>query len=310
MVKDSIEPSRAHGASSGGASSGGAQHAADAIREFFSKATVRMTAKRRLIARYFADHPDVAAYASAQDIALRLGVNTSTVTRFAQVLGFPRYDGLRQTLRHLYLRSLDATQLVGSQVHSPEADFDFVRDVVVRDLGNVEALLDSVDATTVRNVAEKIVEARQTLIVAGGSYAAPAHVLAHSCDSMGCRTKLEVRGEPHTTAALTSMNEKDLVIAITFWRGLVSTVSAAGLAAEKGIPLVVMTDSRYSPVASHADHVLIAPSGGSLFYQSMTAPMTLVYCLVHAVYEVGGESARRAVQQLQGHASFRKSLHE
>ncbi|MFC8093389.1 MurR/RpiR family transcriptional regulator [Streptomyces sp. NPDC057301] len=62
------------------------------------------------VLRFLGREPQLAAYASAREIAERAGVNTSTVVRTAQQLGFEGWPALRHHLRSHYIASSPAVR--------------------------------------------------------------------------------------------------------------------------------------------------------------------------------------------------------
>lgn len=275
-----------------------APDAATSVARFLAeRAKGGLSPKQRLVVRYFSEHPDDGPFASVHEVAARVGVNPATVVRLAHALGFPGYPALKMALRHAYLSGLSANQLVTGQGHGE--GHDWAQAIIQRDINNLQVLQQTVDAAALRRLAERMLASRRIVVVSIGSYAAPALVLAHLCGSLGCPVYCETRGGPHVPAQLAALGEQDLLIGVTFWRGGRETVRALKAARERGIPTAVLTDSPFSAAAESADHVLTAPSEGFLFYQSMTAPIALVNCVAHAVWEMGGERTRQGLARMQ-----------
>jgi DNA-binding MurR/RpiR family transcriptional regulator len=65
-------------------------------------------------------------------------------------------------------------------------------------------------------------------------------------------------------------------------------------AGKRGIKTVAITDSSVSPVAQAATHRVIVPTEGMLFFQSVTASLTVIYGLVASMWK-RAPAGRRAV---------------
>ncbi len=257
-----------------------------------------LSPKQQEIAQYIVANPNFTTMSTARDLAAQIGVDAATVVRLAQALGFQGYAELRQQLRHRYLGSLAPQALTEGQ--NPHATGDHVLTAMLRlDLENLRAALDNVEMSVAGKFVEAIQSAGRTLIVASGSYAAPAMVLSHHCQSMGYRVDFEPRGGTALAAQLTALQDDDVLLAISFWRGYRETVQAVEWARAKGIATYAITDSVFSSLAVAAERVLVVPTEGLFYFQSMTAAMSIVYGLIAMLWVRGGEQAEEAMNRMR-----------
>src|SRR3990172_2838399 len=82
------------------------------FREKVSKTYSTLSPSYRRIADFLLDHHNEAAFMTATQLARRVEVNTATVVRFAQRLGYDGYPELLQDVRSI-VRSRLATSPVG-----------------------------------------------------------------------------------------------------------------------------------------------------------------------------------------------------
>ena len=82
---------------------------------------------------------------------------------------------------------------------------------------------------------------------------------------------------------LMRLNDKDVLIGISFPRYSKQTVHAISYAHNKGAKSIAITDSLESPIAGNADNVLIARSDMVSFVDSLVAPLSLINALIVAV---------------------------
>lgn len=268
-----------------------------AVVQLISERFDSLSPKLQLVAHFFMQNPRVASYASVHEVADRLGVNAATVVRFAKAMGFQGYADWRQNLRQLYLRTIRPEELVDAQ--RPTAASDPILVIIHQDMLNLQTLAHGVDTTQVRALAQRIVQAERTLVVADGAFAGLAILLSQQCSSMGLKVDYHVRGGSSLAARAATLTARDLLIGITFWRGSRHTVQVLEWARDQGVPTAAISDSKLAPVAKASDIVLIAPSEGTLFFQSMTAPLSLTYALVVGVWEAAGAGAEAGVKRLQ-----------
>ena len=79
------------------------------------------------------------------------------------------------------------------------------------------------------------------------------------------------------------MDEKDVIIGISFPRYSRQTVKALKFAKSKGTHVIALTDSLSSPLAQYADTLLLAHSDMASFVDSLVAPLSLINALIVAV---------------------------
>jgi len=257
----------------------------------------KLTPKGKELAHYIASNPRQASFASAAEFATQLHVNPATVVRFAQALGFDGWPAFQLHFRHRYLSTLLPSDVMIDQ--APHGGASPAEQALRRDIDNLEATLSTVDFGELQRVAQTIAGARRTLCIASGSYAAVASVLAQHASFMGYRVGVETRGGPHLVGALASLEPGDCVISVSFWRLVREVVVATQISHRRRLTTVALVDSVFSPLARAADHVLVVPTEGVSFFQSMTAALSLVHGLLAELHRIGGEQADRTIRDAQ-----------
>lgn len=224
-------------------------------------------------------------------------MNVATIVRFAQGLGFSGWREFQLNLRHHYLGSLLTVDLVRDR--GPGDDLTAIEASLHRDIQNLHGALTLVSEGEAAAAACSIAEARRTVVISSGSYAAVGLVLAHLASFMGYSVTLETRGGAHVVAALASLEPGDCVVAISFWRLLKDVVLAARHARDQNMRTIAITDSRFSPLAQSVDHALVVPTEGIRFFQSITAALPIVYGVLAELYDLGGERVFASIEHAE-----------
>ena len=255
-----------------------------------------LTPRGEALARFAATNPRFVAFRSATAVAERTGDHPATVVRFAQRLGFSGWTEFQLHFRHHYLGTLSLEGLLRDQKLSRSTDQP-VHAALERDIQNLQAVLASIDAKEVHDIARAIAQSRRTLVISAGSYAAIGHVFAHLARFMGYDVTLEARGGAHIVAALTNLRAGDCLVAVSFWRLFKDIVLATQHCQERDITTIVITDSIFSPLANDATHVITVPTESISFFQSSTAALSVVYGLLGELSEIGGARVTETVRQ-------------
>jgi DNA-binding MurR/RpiR family transcriptional regulator len=258
-----------------------------------------LSKKRQLVAQFVMQNPKLASFASATEIADRAGVDPATVTRLAQSLGFDSFPPFQAAIRHAYLSALGPLELMRERKGQLDGR-NLVQATLLQDVTNVSTALDWVDEPSLAGIAGRIVDGAQVLIVATGASGGVATIAAYLLQFLGLPARAEVRGGLYLATELALLRSADIVLGISFWRGARETVQALAWARQQNIETVALTDSNLSPLAKEANHVLLAPSEGTSFFQSMTAALSLIYCLVALVADRMPEERRTHQERIAG----------
>ena len=78
------------------------------IIAILSERSVHFSKRQRAVADYICEHPDMAAFMTAELLAQAVGVSESTVVRFALELGFNGYPDMRRSVQQLLRSKISA----------------------------------------------------------------------------------------------------------------------------------------------------------------------------------------------------------
>ncbi len=223
----------------------------------------QLSAKRQEIIRPILEQPREYVLLSVRAMAKRLRTDPATVVRIVRGLGFASY---REFQHHLHELSLAfATSLDTMQAGSRDSDMPaYVRDSLAQDLSNLHGLKNSLDAPRLAALAKRFYEARRIVIIGSDLAATLAGYLEYQINLVRALTK------------------QDLVLAITFRRGLRQTVEGAQQARARGAYCVGICDTYLSPLARECDELFVASTESTSFGASYVAPVALMNAILAA----------------------------
>ncbi|HEU0113827.1 MAG TPA: MurR/RpiR family transcriptional regulator [Thermomicrobiales bacterium] len=258
--------------------------AADALE------TSKLSRKQRAAIAYIEHNPKFAAFATATDLAERVGVHPSTIVRLAQLLGYAGFPEFQEAVRHQYLNSLDALALM--EAHAGDQTGDVVLASIDQEIRNLTATRGILDRDDVRRAARAIERARSTLLVGSGSHAGIALIFTHLCRFMGFPVDAEMRGSVSLAARLSSINDQDVVIGTSAWWVVPDTLETLQFAKERGATTIAVVDNRASALVTVADHVLVTRTESISFFQSMIGPLAVFNALIAELAAAADEQTR------------------
>lgn len=241
----------------------------------------QLSIKRQEIIRPILEHPREYVLLSVRAMAKRLQTDPATIVRIVRGLGFGSYREFQRHLHELSLAfatSLDTMQSGGRDASMPS----HVRDSLLQDLKNLQGLKNSLDAGRLVALAKRFYDSRRIVLLAGDLAVYLAHYLEYQISLLGL--PIFAAGSPGRVLHLVrSVNKQDLVIAISFRRGLRQTIEGARQARALGAYCVGISDTYVSPLARECDEVFLASIESTSFGASYAAPIALLNAVLAAV---------------------------
>jgi len=241
----------------------------------------QLSSKRQEIIRPILEHPREYVLLSVRAMAKRLQTDPATIVRIVRGLGFASYRDFQRHLHELSLAfatSLDTMQSGGQDVSMPS----HVRDSLQQDLKNVQGLKNSLDARRLVALAKRFYDSRRIVLLAGDLAVYLAHYLEYQIILLGLPI-FAATSAGRILHLVRSVTKKDLVIAISFRRGLRQTIEGAHQARARGAYCVGISDTYVSPLARECDEVFLASIESTSFGASYAAPIVLINAILAAV---------------------------
>ena len=222
-----------------------------------------------------------AAAPRVRSMAERLGTDPATVVRIVRGLGFP---GFREFQHYLHELSLAfATSADTMQSATPSAGIPgHVADSLELDFKNLQALKNTLDTKRLADSAKRFYEARRIVVMGSDLAAVLAEYLEYHLVLLGLNAFGATSGGKivHLTRNVTA---KDIVVAISFRRGLRHTVEGVQSARRRGARCIAITDTLLSPLARVSHETFLAGIGSNSFGASYAAPVALLNALIGAI---------------------------
>jgi len=241
-----------------------------------------LSAKRQEIIRPILEHPRDYVLLSVRAMAKRLKTDPATVVRIVRGLGFASYRDFQRHLHDLsiaFATSLDTMQSAGKVTSTSMPAY--VRDALEQDLKNLHGLKNSLDAPRLVSLAKRFYDARRIVLLAGDLAAILADYLEYQITLLGLPV-FTATSAGRIAHLVRTVDKSDLVMAISFRRGLRQTVEGVHLARARSAYCVGITDTYISPLARECDEVFLASVESTSFGASYSAPVALVNAILAA----------------------------
>jgi len=263
-----------------------------------ARALPTLTRSHQQVAKYVLAHPLQVATMPIDELAATVGVSLATANRFARALEFDGYPQFRAVLVLGFEATLAPVEKLRSKLEHPATVNDVFDSALSEIARNLEATRQSLDAQSCEQAVDAILKARRIFIIGYGSSSWLGGLLQRQldlyCDNVQLLASIE--GSSNGARMLSRLRPQDLVIAIAFPRYFSDTVLLASRAHEAGVPVLALTDTPASPLASMATVALYAQTDSPYFSNSEASVLALIEALCSAVSHCAKGSLQAAAR--------------
>lgn len=234
----------------------------------------KLSEKRQQIIRPVLESPREFVLLNVRDMAHRLATAPATIVRIVRGLGFENYKSFQHYLHELSVTSstiLDSMQPTGKTPQTPK----YLKGSRKQLQENLDFVMDRVDLNQILNIAVRIHEADHILLLGGDMASVLVEYMEYHLTIAGLPVIAAVN-PGRASHLVRSMGENDLVIGISFRRGLRMTIEGLQKARENGAYCIGITDSVLSPVARFSNEFVIVPTNSLSFAASYVAPIATI----------------------------------
>ena len=241
----------------------------------------QLSDKHQAIIRPVVENPREFVLLNVRDMARRLATAPTTIVRVVQALGFESYKHFQHYLHDLSVTSatiLDSMQAAGNTAEPPR----FLKDSRKQLQQNFGVALNQIDLQQVLRIATRIHKANRILLLGGDMASSLVNYMEYHLTIAGLPVLAAV-APGRATHLARSTSKGDIVIGISFRRGLRMTIEGIERAKKNGAYCVGISDSMLSPLARFSDELLIVPINSLSFAASYVAPLALIDLITASV---------------------------
>lgn len=259
----------------------------DDFKDLLATEGDRLPRRLKHVASALLTSPDDIAFSTAAQISKKIGVQPSTLVRFAQVLGLRGFSELQALFRErLRVTPLDHRVRIASL--NPQGTLALFEGFAKAANKSLEQARETLDPEKVEDAVEALTHASTIYIVASGrSFPAGAYA-TYAFGALGLKAILvdQIGGLGKTQ--LSSSSSNDAVLAISFTPYAYETLGLIEIASANKTPTIAITDNVMSPLASAATIWLELSEADYASFRSLSATFALIMALSVAIAKKRG----------------------
>lgn len=263
---------------------------ADQLMQRISEEYEGLSKQLKVIAKYIEEHRTTLVLERITDIAQACEVQPSAIVRFAQRFGFSGFSDMQALFRDSFapvqsnvnnyqkrIRTVIASQ------NTPLSNTELTQSFLSACQQGLEELSQSLDPAAIDAAVELLYKAENIYVVGVRRMFPIASYVSYALQHTQKRVHLisGLGGMYHDQVR--SIRENDLMIAISFQPYGRETRYCARVAAQNKAKLLVISDSKMSPLARNASTVLTVKEGTAFAFRSMSSTISLCQALFIAL---------------------------
>lgn len=256
-----------------------------------------LSASRMRLIRAVLDHPEDTYFLSSRALAKHYEVDTATIVRTVQALGYGRFADFAADLRSHFISRITPYTVMKSLTREKRSISDRIHHSLEMDERNLDALRSNMDVSRVAELARRLHRARRVMVVGIDFAAFLSNILAYALVSIGLDAEAPIGSSGNLHQKVLLLGPKDLLLAISFGRCLQDTVDAVLIAHKNGVPTFGITDSEKTPIARFCDSFWIASIANPSFHGSYVAPLAFINTLIMACAQIKPQRSLAALRR-------------
>ncbi|HJD48087.1 MAG TPA: MurR/RpiR family transcriptional regulator [Candidatus Mediterraneibacter norfolkensis] len=243
----------------------------------------KLSKGQKRLADYVRQNYDKAVFLTAAKLGEIVGVSESTVVRFATQLGYKGYPGFQKALEELVRNKLNSIQRM-EVTYGRISQSEILETVLHSDIEKIKQTLSVIDHKAFNLAIDTILGAEKIYVIGIRSCAPLASFFSFYlnlvCDEV---TAVTTNSSSEIFEQLIRINEKDVIIGISFPRYSMRTLKALEFASNRKAKVITLTDSVHSPMNLYSSCNLIARSDMASIVDSLVAPLSVINALIVAL---------------------------
>jgi RpiR family carbohydrate utilization transcriptional regulator len=240
-----------------------------------------LSRRRRELMQRVLEHPREHVLLSVRTLAKEVKAEPSTLLRTVQAMGFDTYKDFQRYLHEFSVIVATPLDLMKESNHANSGISGHIRQTLDCALNNLQSLRNTLDPAQLEHFARKTYRAERVLIIGGDLASSLVWFLEYSLRLIGLPV-MAATSYGETIHLTRSATRRDVLIAISFRRGLRQTVEGLLQARLKKAYCIGITDSVVSPIARNSDQYFLASIEGSSYGGSYVSPMALLDAILVA----------------------------
>lgn len=264
------------------------------INKFYEQ----MTDSQKQVSEYFSSNLNSVAFKRLDELASIIGVSTTTIIRFARMLGYTGYADMQQDIQASILGQMSLPERLNTSGKNINQD-QLLLETCENDIQNIRSTLEAISNNDLATVVEKIIQAPNIHVLGVRGSFSLAHYLTFRLAQIKKGVHL-IQGIGMTyPEEITSVNKDDLCICFLMPRYSKITANILSHLKKKGVTIVLITEQNTPEISPYGDIILPCYTKGVSYKKSLVAPFSICNYILNSVAMKDHENAMEMLDQTE-----------
>lgn len=231
---------------------------------------------QRTVASFIVEHYREIPFLTITDIAAKLGISETTISKFCDALGYSGFSGLKKKIAEFVNSEITMNKKLESTVSDLKSN-KIYDDIIEEDIANIQKTLQNpYNHENVEKLLDMIEKAEHVYVLGTRISSFLADYFSFKLRQQGvCAAALSSDCDDFIDK-MVLIKPADLVITFSFFRYTQSTVDRVKTLHKRGIPIALVTDEKLSPTYEYASAVLTCAKNEQTYIVSYVSCISLL----------------------------------
>lgn len=242
-----------------------------------------LTPSQKTVANFVIENINNIAFITLDDLAQKIGVSTTTVIRFARMLGYSGYSDMQMDIQSHIKGKVSLPERLSDAAHSAAKCNQLLIDTFNKNLSNINETLVNLSEEDLEEAISTIVSGKTIYVLGQRSSFALSHYMASRLAQIKKNVKLIQAIGMIYPEEIVSAEAGDVCIAYMFPRYSKIVANILLWLKKNGVKIILFTSPGYSYIETYGNIILPCSVKGISFKNSFVAPMCLSDYLVASI---------------------------
>lgn len=252
----------------------------------------------RQAADYLVNNPVEIATRTLRTVSRDSGLSPAAFSRLSKALDYASFEDLREEMRGKLERRVNNFADRAERLHKDHRAGFFEAHLAACQ-ANLQGFAEALDQEALSQTVDRLAAARRVLLMGALGSTGVVEYLSYMANFCADNWAMAGRMGASLGGGLTGLDAQDAIIIVTKPPFAGRAIKAAQMARDKGVFVVLITDTRACPALKYASQSFLVPTDSPHFYSSYVVTLFLVETLIGLLVSRAGEEARARIAEVE-----------
>ncbi|MEY9140711.1 MurR/RpiR family transcriptional regulator [Mammaliicoccus lentus] len=241
-----------------------------------------LTNSERKVANYIIKEPTEVIFDTINELSKKVGTSTTTIMRLASKMGYSGYTKLQRDLQEVIKDGKAPQSRLTSNLKNIEKENLWI-ETINHYTSQLAHITNQVDESTLDKAVDLIDNARSICCTCVRSGLPAGQYLSQNVNRIKGNCNLIIANVSDWIDEVVSMDENDVLIAISYPRYAKRINEFVKIAKERNVKIIIITDTYSSPLVDYADVIIPCDSNSLAFHNSPILSLIAIDYIINSL---------------------------